>query len=121
MPGTQRQQRFQALCHEHHVRMKFRDVRLTNGRGPVEIAAYACAEPDCRVHYNMSRGYFMPNLSGAESDIDMAMLPKVRCRRDGVPMYLAETDRRKKGFRLWICPQCDARHTNEEDLVGAES
>jgi hypothetical protein len=117
MPATQRQQEFQALCHEHHVRMKFSDVRL----GPVEIAAYACAEPNCRVHYNTSRGYFMPNLSGTASDIDMSMLPKVRCSRDGVPMYLAETNRQKKGFRLWVCPQCDARHTNEDDLVGTES
>jgi hypothetical protein len=52
--------------------------------------------------------------------MEMLLFPKVRCFRDATPMYLAETDRHKKGFRLWACPQCDARHTNEEDLVTAE-
>jgi len=36
-------------------------------------------------------------------------------------MYLAETDLGKKEFRLWRCPQCDARHTNEEGLIGPAS
>jgi hypothetical protein len=32
-------------------------------------------------------------------------------------MYLAEIDREKKDFRLWKCPQCDGRRTNEEGLA----
>ncbi len=32
-------------------------------------------------------------------------------------MYQAEIDLEKRGFRLWRCPQCDGRRTNEEGLV----
>src|SRR5256884_4503772 len=42
-------------------------------------------------------------------------LPKVRCFLDGMPMYLAEIHPEKTSFRLWTCPQCGARRTNEED------
>jgi hypothetical protein len=121
MPATQRKQEVQVFCHEHHVKMEPTEVRVSEGRETPQIAAYSCTEPDCRVHYNASRGYFVPNYSGTAKDLDMLMLPKVRCSKDGTPMYLAETDPAKRGFRLWICPQCDARHTNEDDLVAAES
>lgn len=110
MYATQRQRGFQVLCHEHHVKMNFSEVQ---GGSAVEIE-YACTEPDCCVRYNSARGYFVPS----QNNMDMLMFPKVRCSRDGTPMYLAETDRVKRGFRLWACPQCDARHTNEESLVG---
>jgi hypothetical protein len=33
-------------------------------------------------------------------------------------MYLAEIGREKKDFRLWKCPQCHGRRTNEEGLAG---
>ncbi len=42
---------------------------------------------------------------------------RVRCPHDGTPMYQAEIDLEKSGFRLWRCPQCDGRRTNEEGLV----
>ncbi len=32
-------------------------------------------------------------------------------------MYLAEIHQAKRDFRLWRCPQCDGRRTNEEDLM----
>ncbi|OLE01471.1 MAG: hypothetical protein AUG82_11180 [Ktedonobacter sp. 13_1_20CM_4_53_11] len=51
----------------------------------------------------------------------MDMVPRVRCARDGAPMYLAEINPEKRGLRLWTCPQCGARHTNEEGLVGLAS
>jgi hypothetical protein len=121
MPVAQPQQEFQALCHEHHAKMRLGEVHLKGGGEALQIIAYACVQPDCRVHYNISRGYFLANESATAKDFDMAMLPRVRCPRDGTPMYLAETDRAKKGFRLWVCPQCDARHTNEDDLVGEET
>ena len=121
MIGTQQKREVQAFCHEHHVKMKLAEVRLREGGETPHIVAYSCTEPDCRVHYNISRGYFVPNYSGTAKDLDMLMLPRIRCLKDGAPMYLAETDPAKRGFRLWICPQCDARHTNEDDLVATES
>jgi len=36
-------------------------------------------------------------------------------------MYLAELNPDKTSFRLWICPRCDRRHTNEQGLIGLAS
>jgi hypothetical protein len=36
-------------------------------------------------------------------------------------MYLAEIDQEKRDFRMWRCPQCDGRRTNEEGLIGLAS
>ncbi len=58
----------------------------------------------------------MLSQDGNANELDM--VPSVRCPRDGTPMYLAEIDQHKRGFRLWRCPQCDGRRTNEEDLIG---
>jgi len=41
---------------------------------------------------------------------------RVRCPHDGTPMYQAEIDLEKRGFRLWRCPQGDGRRTTEEGL-----
>jgi hypothetical protein len=100
--------------------MKFSEIQGKGGRETAPIAAYACTEPGCQVHYNVSRGYFMPYYDGTSPDFDVLTLPKVRCSKDGASMFLGATDEAKRGFRLWICPQCDARHTNEDDLVGLE-
>ena len=78
-----------------------------------------CTEADCLVHYNIYRGYFMLSQNGNTNELDM--VPSVRCPHDGTPMYLAEVDPDKKGFRLWICPQCEGRRTNEEGLIGLAS
>jgi len=32
-------------------------------------------------------------------------------------MYLAEISPEKMSFRLWRCPQCGARRTNEEGTI----
>ena len=120
MRGTQRKQEVQPVCHEHHVKMKLDQIQGKGERETLPIAAHACTEPGCQVHYNVSRGYFMPSYDGNSTDLDALALPKVRCSKDGAPMYLGATDESKRGFRLWICPQCDARHTNEDDLVGVE-
>jgi len=61
------------------------------------------------------------NRSFLNNGDEMDMLPKVRCFLDGMPMYLAEIHPEKTSFRLWTCPQCGARRTNEEDLVGLAS
>jgi len=93
---------------------------LLNSEGdPIQKLAYACTQPDCLVHYNIYRGYFMLSQNGNTNELDM--VPNVRCPHDGTPMYLAEVDPDKKGFRLWICPQCDGRRTNEEGLIGLAS
>ena len=76
----------------------------------------AAREPGCLFHYNISPGYFM--LSGNGNTNGLELVPRVLCLHDGTPMYLAEISREKKAFRLWRCPKCDARRTNEEDLLG---
>jgi hypothetical protein len=119
MPATQPSKELRALCHEHHVEMRL-NQRILNSKGDVKhTIAYACTEPDCLVHYNIYRGYFMLSQDGNANEVDM--VPRVRCLHDGTPMYLAEIDREKRDFRLWKCPQCDGRRTNEEGLIGSAS
>ena len=119
MPATQPSKGLRAFCHEHHVEMRL-NQRILNSKGDVKhTIAYACAEPDCFVHYNIYRGYFILSQDG--NAIEPDMVPSVRCLHDGTPMYLAEIDREKRDFRLWKCPQCDGRRTNEEGLIGLAS
>ena len=118
MPATQPSKELHPFCYEHHVKMRLSQSLLNSEHNLSQPPVYACTEPDCLVHYNIYRGYF-PSQSGNTSELDM--VPAVRCLHDGMPMYLAEIDQQKKGFRLWICPQCDARRTNEEGLVGVVS
>jgi hypothetical protein len=119
MPATQPSKELRALCHEHHVEMRLNPSLLNSKDGTPQTLAYACTEPDCLVHYNISRGYF--TLSQNENTNEPDMVPTVRCLRDGMPMYLAEINQEKRDFRLWRCPQCDGRRTNEEDLITSES
>ena len=116
MPATQLSKELHPLCYEHHVKMRLNQSLLNNEPDLTQPPLYACAEPNCLVHYNIYRGYFLPSQS--EDTGEPEMVPDVRCHHDGMPMYLAEINQEKKGFRLWICPQCDARRTNEEGLVG---
>lgn len=89
---------------------------LSQGESEViQTLTYACTAPDCLVHYNISRGYFLSQ-SGNGNEWDQ--MPKVKCFHDGTPMYLAEIDLEKRAFRLWRCPQCGASLTNEEGLIG---
>jgi len=117
MPAIQPSKELRAFCHEHHVKMKLNESLVNSD--PTQTFAYACTEPDCLVHYNIYRGYFVLSQDGNTNEPDM--VPSVRCLRDGTPMYLAEIDLEKRGFRLWICPQCDGRRTNEEGLIGLAS
>lgn len=116
MSATQPSKELRALCHEHHVEMR---VHQSFSNGQAEATrplAYVCTAPDCYVHYNISRGYFMMSQNGSGNEWDQ--MPKVKCFHDGAPMYLAEIDVEKRAFRLWRCPQCGASLTNEEGLVG---
>ncbi len=120
MPATQPTKELRAFCHEHHVEMRLNKNALSNKRdNPTQTLAYACTEPDCLVHYNTYRGYFILSQNGITNEPDT--VPSVRCPHDGTPMYLADIDLRKRAFRLWICPQCDRRRTNEEGLIGSAS
>ena len=116
MPAAQPSKEVRSLCHEHHVEMRPNQRLSKNADGANQSLAYACTEPGCLVHYNTSRGYFTLSQNGNTNGLDM--VPRVRCPQDGAPMYLAEIGREKMGFRLWRCPKCDGRHTNEESLVG---
>jgi hypothetical protein len=119
MPATRVSEDFRPLCYEHHAEMR-RSVSHLNGEQETkQMLVYACTEPDCLVHYRISRGYFMPGQNGSTNELDM--VPSVRCLHDGMPMYLAGIDQQKRAFRLWKCPQCGGRHTNEEGLIGVTS
>lgn len=120
MPATQPSKELRAFCHEHHVEMRHRQSPL-NGGTAEQAAAYACTVPDCFVHYSTSRGYFISSQNGNGNENELDMVPEVRCPHDGTPMYLAEIDREKRDFRLWRCPQCNGKRTNEEGLVGLAS
>jgi len=119
MPATQPSKELRAFCHEHHVKMRLNQSLLHSEGDATQTRAYACTEPDCLVHYNIYRGYFILSQNGITNEPDM--VPSVRCLHDGTPMYLAEIDPEKRGFRLWICPQCDERRTNEDGLIGLAS
>jgi hypothetical protein len=119
MPATQPSKDLRPLCHEHLLEMRLNRNFLNNGGDATQATAYGCTEPACLVRYNTSRGYFLLSQNGNGDEMDM--LPKVRCLLDGMPMYLAEIHPEKRGFRVWTCPQCGARRTNEEGLVGLAS
>jgi hypothetical protein len=115
MPVSQPSKGLRALCHEHHVEMSLNQSFLKSEGDAKHPLAYACTEPDCLVHYSIYRGYFLLSQNGNTNE--PGMVPRVRCSHDGTPMYLAEIDLEKRGFRLWKCPQCDGRRTNEEALT----
>jgi hypothetical protein len=119
MPATQPTKELRALCHEHHAEMRLSQSLLNKEDDAKHTLAYACTEPNCLVHYSIYRGYFILSQNGNTNELDM--VPRVQCPHDGMPMYLAEIDLEKRGFRLWTCPQCDGRRTNEEGLIGLAS
>lgn len=114
MPTPQREKQLHPLCREHHGEMKLIDLLLHAEGLAGGASAYACPEPDCIVHYHPVNGYFIAAKNGlAESD----MTPRVKCIRDGRPMYLAQINPEKRAFRLWRCPRCEASHSNEDEQV----
>ncbi|SRR6266481_5566671 len=113
----QRNRAFQPLCHEHHLEMRLAEVPLQTSGEPAETLVYACSEPDCFVHYNSSRGYFIVTHNG--NGIDRDLMPAVSCSQDGLPMYLAEVLEEQSSFRLWRCPGCSSMRRNNDDLSQA--
>lgn len=107
------QKYIRALCHEHHVEMRFKQLRPGEQEEARQSPTYACPEGGCPVHYNALEGYFIIAPDASETERDMT--PRVRCLRDNVPMYLSAVPRRD--LRHWRCPQCDTDRTNAEELV----
>jgi hypothetical protein len=119
MPAAKPTRELRPLCYEHHREMKLNRSFLNTDGDETQTIVYGCTEPDCLVHYNASRGYFMLNQNGNRDETEI--VPRVRCVLDGAPMYLAEINPEKRGFRQWTCPHCGAKRTNEEGLVGSPS
>ena len=117
MPVTLPTKEYHVLCQEHNLEMRLQEILLESGREGTQTLAYAfaCTEPNCTVHYN-SRGYFVTS-QGAGAN-ELAMMPGLRCPRDGMSLYLAGISPEKRGFRLWKCPQCDRKCTKEDGLLG---
>jgi len=112
--AQQRNRAFQPLCHEHHLEMRLTQVPLQTESAPAQTLVYVCPEPDCLVHYNSSRGYFVVVHNG--NGIDRDMMPELVCSQDGLPMYLAEVLPTQRSFRLWRCPQCNASRRNDDQI-----
>jgi len=119
MPASQPSEALRALCYEHHVEMSLRPSLSNGGENTRQTATHACPQPDCLVHYSVSRGYFLASQNGYKNDLEV--ITTVRCFDDGTPMYLAEIDLDKRDYRLWICPQCRGKHTHEQGLVSTPS
>jgi hypothetical protein len=119
MPAAKSVNEVRPLCYEHHREMRLHPGFLNTGGDGTETMVYGCTVPDCLIRYDASRGYLRlsPNLNGDEMEI----VPRVRCVLDRAPMYLAEIHPEKREFRLWTCPLCGAKHTNEDGLVGMSS
>ena len=114
MTYAQKSMEIQALCHEHHIQMNLNQIFVTTDGVHTKLPAYACPEPDCFVHYSSSYGYFIPSKNGSGIETD-SLMPRVRCEKDGMPMYLGEVSLERKNFRLWKCPKCAMSHAVNGD------
>jgi hypothetical protein len=108
MPVEKTRTDLHPLCYEHHLEMKPLDIHPKRN---ISGLVYACPKSDCTIHYDSPVGYYVASST-----------PYTRCPRHGLPMYLAETQPRKRSFRLWRCPLlgCKARLTNGAHLVAAQ-
>ncbi len=75
-----------------------------------ETPLYACREPGCFIHFDISQGYFVETQDAAT--IEPEIKPDIHCPKDGQFMYLAEVRPERKSFRMWKCPGCNGIHTN---------
>jgi hypothetical protein len=119
MPAAKSVNEVRPLCYEHHREMRPHPGFSNSGGDATETIVYGCTQPDCLVRYDISRGYFRLSQNGNRDEIEI--VPRVRCVLDRAPMYLSEIRPEKREFRLWTCPQCGAKHTNEDGLVGMTS
>ena len=109
--GTSTAEDFHVLCYQHHTEML-----LSPPTKPAVGLLCACRKPDCLVRYSSLHGYFIDTEDA--KTIDEETPPRVNCPNDGQLMYLAEVSPQKGSFRLWKCPECNQRRTNEDILGG---
>jgi hypothetical protein len=110
MSDVETRKGLRALCHEHHVEMRFSQILLKTDGETTPLIAYSCSAPDCRVHYDVSHGYFLTTQDGSRIERDMT--PQVSCPHERTPMYLAEVLAVHTSYRLWRCPQCNMARSN---------
>ncbi len=89
MPAAQPSKELHALCHEHHVEMRLNQSFVNSDGDVTRALAYACTKPDCLVHYNIFRGYFILTQNGNTNEMDrfpesdvstMALINRVRTK-----------------------------------------
>ncbi|SRR3989442_715248 len=74
------QKYIRALCHEHHVEMRHKQVLLKMQGEFKQFLTYVCPESGCAVHYNSSEGYFLTTPDGGQIEWDAT-------RRDASDAY----------------------------------
>ena len=119
MPAAKSVNELRPLCYEHHREMRLHPGFLNPGGDGTQTMVYSCTQPDCFIRYDLYRGYFLLSQNGNRSETEI--VPSVTCLQDQAPLYLAEINLEKRNFRSWTCPQCGAKHTNEDGLVGMTS
>lgn len=119
MTATQSRYEFQPFCYKHQVEMKPKKTLPTTTKG--SGITFACPRPDCFVHYNSAKGYFMltQNASGNWGETEPRLL--VRCERDRAPMFLSEFFPDRWSLRLWKCPVCKTVRPNAEVSAAREA
>ena len=105
---------YQPLCYKHQVEMNANQTLRTTEKVPTQLITFACPRPDCSVHYNSSKGYFMLALNAIRNWGEPEPGPLVRCERDRAPMYLSEFIPDRWALRLWKCPLCKTVRPNAE-------
>ena len=112
---------FQPFCYKHQVEMKPKKTLPATAKGPTQGITFACPKPDCFLHYNRSRGYFLltQNTSGNWDELEPGLL--VRCEKDRSPMFLSEFFPDRWSLRLWKCPLCKTVRANAEISAAQES
>jgi len=96
MPATQPSKELRAFCHEHHVKMRLNQSLLNSEGDPTQTLVYACTEPDCLVHYNIYRGYFILSQNG--NTMSWTWFPASDVPTMGRPCISLKSIRRKGGF-----------------------
>ena len=106
MSVATRGEELRPLCFEHHAEMKL-GIEADPNLSPL----FVCHVPGCIINYISSAGYIVgPRANPTEPQT----LPRVSCRTDGVPMYLAGVKLENPSYRLWRCPRCGQILTNED-------
>jgi len=82
MAATQTRYEFLPFCYERHVEMNHNQIASTIEGGPTQGITFACPEPDCLVHYNSVKGYFMLTRHENGNGSKPEQGPGVRCEKD---------------------------------------